>query len=959
MAVDPVSLAVTVALTAAQMAMQASQHYEGARVTDLNATVADYGTPLNYFYGRRWLTLPCPYAEDIRERKKRRKTKGGKFTEYTYFGTWVAHIADHPISRVRKIKFDGHLVYDIEASEQLFELDDDYELEDAVSFYLGTLDQMPDPRIEASIEAEWGPGTCPAWRGQSYIVFKDIPLEKVGNRLPIVTAEVETVSEAVSGDVVLDFVAGSYTIGGTAYPLASLIEPSDHSGSDFEYTDIVEGTGWIIPPGHAYSSADLTDLVTSHLGIGNEISAEIEFSIDLGNANSAYEGAGISFKKIAAGFPTNEIGAEAFVRYDEDGFSGYTYVNGAFGAYPVEAGLTADTVYTANIVLSNTDVAITLPPGTSSTSRADFTPADIAIANYRTTTALLPNSTAVIRKVTLTGPEVASGSVTLSDIMTDLSQRAGLSADDYDYTALAAIPVDGFNWTQGSVKQIAGPLMDVYDFDIRPHDFRIEAILRGSAPTGTIAELAKAEPRHVLEVTADSDLPRRVFFNFADVDSDQQTNTATAQRRVGEVNSSREMTLDLSTLALSFTDARRYNDRFLRRQWFGRTSGQNTLTRRDLAVEPGDVADVVFDDVTLTMVCTKLTIGADGTMPAEWRSDVPGLAQTTSLPGAPAAGMPPATIYQASDTTGAVLDLPLLIDAHDQTAPIAYVVAGPTDPAKAWPGADFAQSDTGDTETYATEWESVGSTFASEIGTVTDQLPDALPWVMDNGSSVEVVLQSGELTSTTDAALFEDGTLNLALIGDEIVQFRTATLIAPFTYTLSGFLRGRRGTEWAMAGHGTGERFVALGAAKKHVMGAGEIGDTDSYIAHTVGKAPKEANAFAVPFTGASHKPYAPINPVLTQDGSDWLIDATRRTRVGGASLNGQDVPLGETGEAWSLDILDGATVVRTLTGTSLPITYSAADQTTDFGAPLGAAPNGRLYQVNPALSLRGYPLEF
>jgi hypothetical protein len=100
------------------------------------------------------------------------------------------------------------------------------------------------------------------------------------------------------------------------------------------------------------------------------------------------------------------------------------------------------------------------------------------------------------------------------------------------------------------------------------------------------------------------------------------------------------------------------------------------------------------------------------------------------------------------------------------------------------------------------------------------------------------------------------------------------------------------------------------------------------------------------------------VNGRQSASGADLTFTATRRTRIGGASLNGQDVPLGQASESWSLDILDGPDVVRTITGTSLPLTYPEAAQIADFGSAQ-ASVAARLYQVDPTLSLRGYPLAF
>lgn len=40
--------------------------------------------------------------------------------------------------------------------------------------------------------------------------------------------------------------------------------------------------------------------------------------------------------------------------------------------------------------------------------------------------------------------------------------------------------------------------------------------------------------------------------------------------------------------------------------------------------------------------------------------------------------------------------------------------------------------------------------------------------------------------------------------------------------------------------------------------------------------------------------------------------------------------------ESYEVDILDGATVKRTLSSNTTSVVYSAADQTADWGAPLG-----------------------
>ena len=63
----------------------------------------------------------------------------------------------------------------------------------------------------------------------------------------------------------------------------------------------------------------------------------------------------------------------------------------------------------------------------------------------------------------------------------------------------------------------------------------------------------------------------------------------------------------------------------------------------------------------------------------------------------------------------------------------------------------------------------------------------------------------------------------------------------------------------------------------------------------------------------------------------------TRRSRALAAdSWTAAEVPLAEEREAYEVEILDGATVVRTLAATTTSVTYTAAQQLADWGALLG-----------------------
>jgi hypothetical protein len=103
----------------------------------------------------------------------------------------------------------------------------------------------------------------------------------------------------------------------------------------------------------------------------------------------------------------------------------------------------------------------------------------------------------------------------------------------------------------------------------------------------------------------------------------------------------------------------------------------------------------------------------------------------------------------------------------------------------------------------------------------------------------------------------------------------------------------------------------------------------------------------------------APVHLTGSRSGpGDLTLTWQRRTRIGGEWRNGTGtVPLGETSEAYEVDILDGpgGAVLRTLGDLASPdAIYNAAEQTADFGAPQ-ATIHLRVFQLSATIG-RGFP---
>lgn len=1055
---DPFSAALTIALTAAQMGLQASRKIEGPRLNDLSVSLGDPGDPKNYFLGlRRFDSCSFLFAEDLREVKKKRKTKGGKYNEYKYFGTWANHIADHPIDAVTRIWLDKHLVYDATSGGPLTAFSAAgvvANLSENLRFMLGGEDQEPDSRMLLTIEAQHGEGSCPAYRGQAVAMWEEVPLEKWGNRLPQPTIEAVTVAvplypydlvvdsgpstgetpflytiqysldnsrfyighlnsgtvtvwDAANRQMMLEFATdygtygaplaapaapapggGFYTAGGYALRLIGA-----DGGETLVTTDFDEPAGGCAYVGGILCVYPIFSFQQTQYFTGSRVAARYPgFS-----ANHYFEdvngqawavGQVSTDPKIAFSMMPNGLVHEVTTGETGDAFA---IDNGNGGFFVWQGGkvmLVDPASWTVTASTANVSVNFATPSMAFRHSRPGQTSIWVGPTEYSTLDASIirtvsgwpvgeladwvifdPINHALLTQSGASGnfvwrflDRITGEGVTISAIIAKVSDMAGVESGDYNASLCTDI-VDGFSFTAGAAKAILSPVLEAHDIDPVSEDFIVRFRPRGTASEGTIPTgkiVRTGDKRFGISVAKDEDLPLQVTMAFADVDKDQQDNVAESARAADAVRTKRVTQLDMRNVATDVDNARQLTDRFMRRQHYEKESYDLAISDRFLKVTPGSVYTLELDDIDRTGRCVSARIGADRITETKWVRDHPSLAGRSSGTGAPMDSRTSSQILIPGLSKGFVVDAPLAVDADESASPFLMVAAGPYGQDVYWTGANIWASDSGDEDEFDPSWSDVPYQSAATWGYCTDILGDALPWVPDVGNVVTVFMGHGELSSVTMDELLLDGSLNLLLIGGEYVQFATATLVATRTYELSGLLRGRRGTEQHVATHAVRDPVLLMdGSVLKRGMGVSEIGDTDYYKAVSQGRDEASAPIDSVTFTAAAQKPYAPVHGELTlESGSgDWSIDAVRRTRLGGANLDNQDVPLGETAESWSCDIMDGADVVRTITGSSLPLTYSAAQQSLDFGAPQTSL-TVNLYQVAPSLALRGFPLQ-
>ena len=166
---------------------------EGPRLGDLSVSASVYGKAIPVGYGTIRMPGNMLWTSGIREVENRQETGGGKGgalggapaqeqVTYTYFASFAHAFAEGPAEDVIRIWADSHLIYDkssgTSATVRMNGL--------SFKFYEGSETQTPN----GTIEADKGVGQVPAHRGLCYIVFESLPLEKFGNRIPNITAEI-------------------------------------------------------------------------------------------------------------------------------------------------------------------------------------------------------------------------------------------------------------------------------------------------------------------------------------------------------------------------------------------------------------------------------------------------------------------------------------------------------------------------------------------------------------------------------------------------------------------------------------------------------------------------------------------------------------------------------------------------------------------------------------------------
>ena len=509
-----------------------------------------------------------------------------------------------------------------------------------------------------------------------------------------------------------------------------------------------------------------------------------------------------------------------------------------------------------------------------------------------------------------------------------IASRAGLTPAQLDTSNLQML-LDGFVISDRVTARAAlEQLMQAFFFTLKEGSQGLVTLLRDATVDATVQAdqcIAQKAGNHlvpyVLTRREDLMLPQRQEVHFLNRLQRYETHVQSAERRTQDATD--VATLKLSVV-LSESHARTIAETTLSDRWAERSSIALQLPMAFAALEPGDVILLTDGGISHRIRVSRVQLGRPGMVNV---SGVIDAAQAWDGYIMPTVGSNGPLVMPNPKTHLEILDIPALpVDAGDALT-VRFAACGIAD---GWKGATIVRvMASGDDEVLLTLNQ------AATMGSSITVLCTGTSQVIDEVNSVDVaLLGSNVLANATDISMLNGA--NVAVLGNEVIQFRTASVISDGVYRLSGLLRGRLGTEAWMGTHNIGERFVLLDEAVQPLtLPVSNNGQSWTLRAVTIGDSLTDGVVSTCTISAECLKPLGPVRPLAIRNSvsGDITLSWIRRTRIDGGLRDYVDVPLMEQTEQYDVVVMNGSSPVRSWSTAIPAITYSSANQLTDFGA--------------------------
>jgi hypothetical protein len=527
-------------------------------------------------------------------------------------------------------------------------------------------------------------------------------------------------------------------------------------------------------------------------------------------------------------------------------------------------------------------------------------------------------------------------SANLPQVLTTLCRAAGIPANAIDTSQVPDTPIIlgllNIEAARIPVEMLcrAYQLLPIESNGVLRFLPRSQAVQAATIPATDLLATEDSGPNGALVLRLpELQMPTAIQVLYIDPQQSYQQNTQRASIVPGRDDTARanERTLNV-LIGLTPQQAKRIAQETMDRMHLERTSLRFATTRRYARIEPGDLVDVEIRGLTYPVLLTEVAYGRPGLLRCTGTvNSTAVLDEWVPQPSDPPShDQPPSYV---ATVTPVFLHLPAL--GPQDVASRYHVVYQAT--RGTWRGASLWRA------SEHVDYQRLDVSTIQGITGTASLLPAANPALLDDTSVVTVRLTHGQLRSVTDSNLFNGA--NLCVIGPELLHFGRAELVSTGTYQLRRLLRGRRGTEWAVATHADGDVFVLLDAGVRLLpLPLSDRGVEADYKAVSAGQGLTDAEAIPHTPQAANLLPWQVAYPGAVLMGTDWELGWWHRARFNSLWTSDNDEIVADSDvTSYQVRIWDDATVVRSQTvalaadvSTRLTWVYTEAMQVADFG---------------------------
>lgn len=412
------------------------------------------------------------------------------------------------------------------------------------------------------------------------------------------------------------------------------------------------------------------------------------------------------------------------------------------------------------------------------------------------------------------GKRVKGDSYSLDKIVKEISLSSGLREEFIDVSELSGDKVKGFQITRmSSIRSNIEQLMIAFDFEQCESDWQIKYIKKKN-PVATInvsdLNADKYSENQVFDsniITVNSselELPQTLNLTYSSINRDFEQNTQDCRRYTVDTQEVKDITI---AVVLDDDEAKNivYNKMYA--TYVNRYEYSFNSSYEQVELEVNDIVNLTGKNKNgedFTYVARILQIQKDAGL-IKYKAVSEDTAVYTQNEKGDSGNFKQQEVDVFSNTTTEFLDIPILRNEDDSAG--FYVAAYPSSKSLKWTGSTlFASLEEN------SSFIDIASFFNSSIvgftTTKLNNIDENYYYQIDYMNSVIVKINTGSLENTT-LDKFLSG-YNIALIGNELISFKNATLIADNTYKLTTLLRGKYNTEDEINNHSINDRFILI-----------------------------------------------------------------------------------------------------------------------------------------------------